>query len=199
MRLATKADARTVQQCEFNAHQVVGGHAVFETMNAAGILGDISSDRACNLTGGIRRVIESPVLHRFCDGEVGHARLDNGAAILEIDLQDFFHPREADHNAISKRQRSARKRSPRSSRNHLHAFVLTEAQHGANLLCGFRQDDGKRLLTISRECVAVVGDKRFVVSDHALWYEPSQFCNQRWSVLDCSGVEWRHFHARQYL
>ena len=39
---------------------------------------------------------------------VDQARLDDGVAIAEIDLEDLFHPREHDHHAAAHRQTAAR-------------------------------------------------------------------------------------------
>ena len=52
-------------QHQLAAEHVVGGHAVFETVHAAGILRDVAADGAGDLRRRIGRVIEAGVLHRL--------------------------------------------------------------------------------------------------------------------------------------
>ena len=50
--LAADVDDRAVDQHQRDAEQVVGGHAVFQAMRAAGIHGDVAGDRAGELHDG---------------------------------------------------------------------------------------------------------------------------------------------------
>ena len=54
---------------------VVGGHAVFQAMHAAGIFRHVAADRAGNLRGWVRRVIKSGIRNGIADRQVRYTRL----------------------------------------------------------------------------------------------------------------------------
>src|SRR5262249_51328991 len=57
----------TGHEHDFTTEHVVGGHAVFQAMHAAGIFRHVTADCARNLRGRIRRVIKSRVCNRIAD------------------------------------------------------------------------------------------------------------------------------------
>ena len=65
--LAADAQDLAGHQHHLDAEHIVGGHAVFQAMHAAGILRDIAADGAGDLRGRIGRVIEARVLDRLRD------------------------------------------------------------------------------------------------------------------------------------
>ena len=72
--LAADPDDLARDQHDLAAEHVVGGHAVFQAMHAAGILRDIAADRAGDLRRRIGRIVKSGMGDRLADGEIGHAR-----------------------------------------------------------------------------------------------------------------------------
>jgi len=76
--LAADAQHLAGYQHDLAAEHVVGGHAVFQAMHAAGILRDIAADAAGDLRRRVGRVIEVLMRHGLRDGEVGDARLHDG-------------------------------------------------------------------------------------------------------------------------
>ena len=60
--LAAEADDLAGDQHDLAAEHVVGGHAVFQAMHAAGILRDVAADGAGDLRGRVGRVVEALVL-----------------------------------------------------------------------------------------------------------------------------------------
>ena len=80
--LAADADDLAGHQHQLAAEQVVGGHAVFEAVHAAGILRHVAADGAGDLRGRIGRVVEAGLLDRLGHRQVGHARLDHGDAVV---------------------------------------------------------------------------------------------------------------------
>ncbi len=104
---AAKPQDLPVHEHQFAAEHVVGRNPVFEAMHAAGILRHIAADGAGDLRGRIGRVIETGVLDRLADGEIGDARLDDHHAIVEIDGADALELGHAEKNAIAERQRAA--------------------------------------------------------------------------------------------
>ena len=65
--LAAEAQHLAGHQHHFEAEDVVGGHAVFQAMHAAGILRDVAADGAGDLRRRIGRVIEARVRDRVGD------------------------------------------------------------------------------------------------------------------------------------
>ena len=87
-RLAADAKDLAGHQDDFAPQHVVGGHAVFQAMHAAGIFRDVAADRAGDLRRGIGRVIEAGMGDGLADREIGDAGLGDDGAVVEIDLAD---------------------------------------------------------------------------------------------------------------
>src|SRR5690348_1420778 len=111
-----KAHAFSTEQRQLHAEQIVRGDSVFEAVKTAGVFGDVSPDRASNLTGGIWGIVEAVRLDRSGDREIGNAWLGHDAAVFEIDLDDTAHPRKAEQDPVGTRQGSTRKRRARATR-----------------------------------------------------------------------------------
>ena len=122
-RLAADADDFAGHQHDFAAQHVVGGHAVFQAMHAAGIFRDIAADRAGDLRRRIGRVVESGMRHRLADGEIGDAGLGHHHAVVEIDLADALELAEPEQHAVGQRQRAAGQRGAGAARHHLDALL----------------------------------------------------------------------------
>ena len=120
--LAAEANDLAGDEHQFAAEQVVGGHAVFEAVDAAGILRHVAADAAGDLRGRIGRVVEAGVLDRLRHREIGHAGLDHGDAVGEVDLADAVELGHAEENAVGQRQGAARKRGAGPARHHLDAL-----------------------------------------------------------------------------
>ena len=127
--LAAEPEHLAGHQHHFEAEDVVGGHAVFQAMHAAGILRDVAADGAGDLRRGVGRVVEGLVLDRLADGEIGDARLDHGDAVGEVDLADAVELAHAEQHAVDQRQRPAGQRGARPARHHPDAVVVAIAQH----------------------------------------------------------------------
>ncbi|MGY3288529.1 hypothetical protein ACVWWP_001596 [Bradyrhizobium sp. LM3.6] len=106
-RLAADAQDLAAHQHDLAAEHVVGGHAVFQAVHAAGILRDIAADRAGDLRGRIRRVVEPGMGDGLADREVGDAGFGDDGAVVEIDLADALELAEAQEHAVFQRQRAA--------------------------------------------------------------------------------------------
>ncbi len=154
--LAAEADDFAGHQDEFAAEHVVGGHAVFEAMHAAGIFRDIAADGAGDLRRRIRRVIEAGVGDRLRHREIGDAGLDHGDAVVIIDLADAVELGKPEQHAVAERQRAAGQRGAGTARHHLDAFAVAKPQHLRDLGGGFRQHHDHRQLAIGGEPVALV-------------------------------------------
>ena len=100
-------DDRTVGQHDLDAQHVVDRHAVFERVRPAGVRGDVAADRAGPLARRIGSVVIAGPLELLREVHVDQARLDDGVAIAEIDLENPLHPRERDHHAAADGQAPA--------------------------------------------------------------------------------------------
>ena len=107
-RLAADAQDLAAHQHDLAAEHVVGGHAVFQAMHAAGIFRDIAADRAGDLRRRVGRVVEAGVRHRLADREIGDAGLGDDDTVVEIDLADALELAEPEQHAVGERQRAAR-------------------------------------------------------------------------------------------
>ena len=111
--LAAQPCDLAVGEHELEAGHVVGGEAVLEAVRSARVLGDVAADRADDLRGGVGRVeVVGP--DRLGDRDVRHARLDQHALVVQVDLEDAAHAGERDQHAVLDGQRAAGEaRSPR--------------------------------------------------------------------------------------
>ena len=115
--VARERDELAVGEHDVGGEHVVDGEAVLEAVGAARVLGDVAADRADLLARRVGRVVEAVRGDRARDVEVGHARLDDHPAAVEVDLEHAVHPRERDDDAVGDRQRPAREaRSRRRAR-----------------------------------------------------------------------------------
>jgi hypothetical protein len=101
-----------------HAEQVVGGHAVFQAVRAAGIHADIAADRAGELRRRVGRVEEAVGGNLVGNAQIGDARLHARRAVLVIDLENARHLRDADDNRVFLGDRAAGKRCARPARHH---------------------------------------------------------------------------------
>ena len=191
--LAAEPQHLAGHQDQFAAEQVVGGHAVFEAMHAAGILRHIAADGAGDLRRRIGRVIEAGLLDRLRHREIGDAGLDHGDAVVEVDLADALELGHAEQHAVAERQRAARQRGPGPARHHLDAFAVAVGEHGGDLRRGLRQHHHHGQLAIGGEPVALVGPHRLFRGDHAFArHDALEGCDDLGAPLKHRVVEQRH-------
>ena len=167
-RLAADLDDFARDQHDFAAQHVVGGHAVFQAMHAAGILRDIAADRAGDLRRRIGRIVKSGIGHRLADGQIGHAGLGHHGAVVEIDLADALEFAQAQQHRIGQRQRAAGQRGAGAARHHLDALLEAIFQNLRNLFGGVRQHHDHRRLAIRHQAVGLVRHHFSGAVDHTL-------------------------------
>ena len=76
--VAAELDHFAVGQHGLDAQHVVGGHAVFQTVRAAGVEGDVAADGADQLAGRVGRIVETVRGHGAGDIQIDHARFNHG-------------------------------------------------------------------------------------------------------------------------
>ena len=156
-RAGADLDDLAVDRHTAHAQQVVHRQAVLEAMHAAGVLGDVAADRARDLRGRVRRVIEAVGCRHLGDREVAHAWLHHRRARQRIELEDAVEARQRQQHAASVRQRAARQSGTRAARHHRHAQLEAGAQHRHHLLLGRRQRHHQRQRAVGGQAVALVG------------------------------------------
>lgn len=97
---ATEFDDFAGGKNNFHAEDMVGGHAVFEAMRAAGVEGNVSSNGADGLAGGVGSVVETVGRGGFGDVEIDDAGFDDGDAVLRIKVDDSVESIQGDDDAI---------------------------------------------------------------------------------------------------
>src|SRR5579885_1176874 len=85
-----------IRENHFESEDMVGCNSVLETMNPAGIFGDIPANCADKLARGVGGIVISAPAHRIRDPEVYHARLCDHTLILNINFYYAVHTRERD-------------------------------------------------------------------------------------------------------
>ena len=144
-----------------DAQKVVRRHPVFQAMRPTGVHTNIPGDGAGELA---RRVggVEKPVrFHRAGDGKIGHAGLHADETIFVVHLKHLSEPRDAENDAVRRRQRSAGKRSARSARHHRDAQFGADFQNGGDFFGRSWQHGGQRRALICRQSVAFVHSDLF--------------------------------------
>ena len=136
--LAAEPQDLAGDQHHLAAEHIICGQPVFEAVHAAGILRHIAPDRAGDLRGRIGRVIESLVLHRLGDGEIGDAGLHHGDAVGEVHLADALEFSHAEEDAVAERQRPSGQRGAGAARYHFDAVPVAIAQHAGDVIGGTR-------------------------------------------------------------
>ena len=111
----------------FDAEHVVGGHAVFQAMGAAGVEGDIAADGANQRAGRVRRVMQ--LVRRGGQRDLGihHARLDHGNPLGGVQAQNPGQAVERDDDAVRHGQRAARQAGAAAARDKGQSLLVAEA------------------------------------------------------------------------
>ena len=131
-------------QHDFAAQHIVGGHAVFQAMHAAGILGDIAADRAGYLRRWIGRVIETLICHSIGNSEIGDAGLDHAVEILGMDGEDPVHAQQIDRDAAAGGVGVALERGADAEGDHRHAVGGADLDHVDHVGGGNRYDVSRK-------------------------------------------------------
>ena len=183
-------DDRAVDKHHFDAEHIVGRHAIFQAMRAAGIHADIAGDRAGKLRRRIGRIEEALGHHRIRDREIGHAGLHADRAIGVIDVEDARHFGDADDDRIFLRDGAARERRAGAARNDVDAFLMQKGHDGGKLFGRARQDDGERHAAIGGQRIGLEGAALVLGRDQRLRRDkglrPAMIASRR-ARMDASG------------
>ena len=163
---AAKGGDRAIGEHHLHLQHMVAGHAVFEAVHAAGVLGHIAADAAHHLTGGIGGVVVAVAGHRPGDPAVDHPRLHGDAAVGQVHRQHLAHPGDGDHQGRGFGHGTTGEAGAAAAGHEGHPLAVAEAQQGRHLLSGFRQHHQGRLPAVQGEAVAVVGQQLLAGGHH---------------------------------
>ena len=89
LRPARRTARSAVGQHGFDAEHVVDGDAVLQRVRPAGVGRHVAADRAGPLARRVGRIVIAGPLERVGQPDVDHARLHDGVAVAEVDLQNL--------------------------------------------------------------------------------------------------------------
>ena len=130
---AANLDHGAVHLHQGDAQQVVGRHAVFQAMRAAGVHRDVPGNGAGELRGRIGCIEKALRFDRTCHAEVGPTGLNPDEPVVEVGLQHLVQPRDAQDHAVRRGQRATGQRSARAAWNHRNALFVAYFQDGGHI------------------------------------------------------------------
>ena len=181
---------RAVAQHGLHAENVVDGHAVLERVWAAGVGGHVAADRAGALARRIGGEVVTGAGQGLREPQVGHARLDHGHPVAEVDLEDLVHAGEHDHHAAGQRQAAAGQTGSGPASNHRRAVPLTQPDDLGNLPRGTGQDHRVGPAPFDREGVAIVDRQLRRRREHVLAAECRTEVGNQWGVHALASGQW---------
>ena len=155
-RLAAEFDNRAVRQHDGRRQYVIDGKAIFEAVSAAGVLGQIATNRADLLAGGVGCVVEAERSGDLADPKVRDAGLHTYALVGAVDVEHLTQARQADHDAIFGRQCPARQAGAGTTGHERDTVLVTETHDGRDLLGRAGQDHRARHGAVVRQAVTLV-------------------------------------------
>jgi hypothetical protein len=144
---------------------VVASDAVFEAMDAPGILRDVAPDRANNLTGWIGRVVEAIATDGLRHPIINHPRLHNDLVVVVVDVDDLAHHRSRDQHAFLDRQCPAGESGARSTGDKGYVMVVANFDDSGDFLGGARQDNDRGTFAVAGQTVTFI-DEQFLFAAH---------------------------------
>ena len=120
------------------------------------LVADVAADRAGALAGRIGGVVKAGAGQVLVERGVDDARLDDGVAVAEIDLENLPHPREDDHHAAADRQAAAGQARARAARHERHAVLVAQLHDRGDFGRRLRKDGHVRAVLFDDERVALV-------------------------------------------
>ena len=158
-------DELAVRQHDLRCEHVVDGEAVLEAVRAAGVLGDVASDRADLLRGRIRRVVEAVGRDRARDVEVRDAGLDDDLPALDVDLEDARQARERDDDPFGHRQRAAGETGAGAAGDERDPLLVAQPDDRLHLRGAARERDESRDDAVTGQAVALVRPQLLRLAD----------------------------------
>jgi hypothetical protein len=149
-------DDLSVGRDDLTGQHVVDREAVLQAVRPAGVLRDVAPDGADLLAGRVGRVVVAAGPYRLGDVQVDHARLDDGALVVDVDLQDAAHAGSDDQYAVGAGERTPGQPGTRAARDVRDAFGGAGPDDLGDLLGPVRQDHDPGRRPVVGQPVALV-------------------------------------------
>ena len=157
IRFAAQFDDAAVHQYGADFQHIVGGQAVFQTVQAAGVLRDVAAYGAGKLAGRVGGVEKAVRRGSIGNGLVAHAGFHRGGARLRVDFQNAVKPRHRQQKPVGHGRAAAGQTRARTAHGNGYPQSRTGLQDSLHLRFGFRQGDGQRRACENGQRVAFVG------------------------------------------
>ena len=182
-----------------HAKKVVGRHAVFQAVGAAGIHRDVAGNGAGKLTGGIGRIEEAAFGDIAADGKIGDAGLDPNETVVVIGFQHLVHAGNPDDDGIGGGKRATCQRGAGTARNDRQAHFAADAQNRGNLVRAAWQAHGQRRAAIGGQRIAFVGKRLFRIVDNAILADRGlKRCDDFGFARQDRAIGFRHLDERHH-
>ena len=147
---------------------MVGGDAVLERVRPTGVGGDVATDGAGRLAGGVGRKKKTMRRGLAGDPRVDTTSLHQCAPIADIDVEDSVHPGQGNHHpAVDGQDRPAEAR-PGTTRDDRQFQLVAYPDDLCDLLGRGWQHDGSRQIFLHRVGVALVDDQLAFAGDYGI-------------------------------
>ena len=152
---------------DLHAQDVVGGDAVCEAVRPAGVFRNIAADSAGALAGRVGREVKPMLGDDFGQPQVDDARLDDGDAVFDVDVENAGHARERENQPAVFGDRAAAQPRPRAARHDGQPEIGGDADASRRLVRPVRQRHDGGQSAVDRT-VVFERDKVFGLVDDVL-------------------------------
>ena len=169
--LTADIDDFAFHRYEFDAEDMIGGHAVFQAMRPARVHGHVAANGAGNLAAGIWCIKQAQIIDGDGDIFVGHTSLNQGGFVFRVHVQNFVHLGQPKHDRIELWQRTTGKRRPCPPRHDRYTIVVAVLKHRGDMLGRLGQRNQHRYGAVASQTVGFIplefvggGNQEFVIT-----------------------------------
>lgn len=138
---------------------MIDGHAIFQSMRAAGVRSDVASDRAGSLTAGIWRVMKAAAGECSGQSNIHAAWFNDGITIALIDFQNAIHFGQSNHDAATDGQTTSGEAGSSSARDKRNAKLIAFTNDPDDFITVHREHDDVRRILFDDVAIAFVNDQ----------------------------------------
>ena len=138
---------------------MIDGHAIFQSMRAAGIGGDIASDRAGSLAAGIRGIMKAAAGKSSGQSNIDTAWFNDRIPISLIDFQNTIHFGQSNHDSATDGQTSSGQAGSGSARDKRHAELIAFTNDPDDFITIHREHDDVWRILFDDVAIAFVDDQ----------------------------------------
>ena len=159
---------------------MIDGHAIFQSMRAAGIRRDVASDCTGSLAAGIWSVMKAAAGKCSGQSNIHAAGFNDGVAIALVDFQNTIHLGQSNHDTATDGQASSGQTSSGSSRDKRNAKLIAFTNDPNNFVAVHREYDDVRRILFDDVSIALVNNQLIRSIQQAVWsndtFQPLQKC-----------------------